>query len=193
MRLTSIHLPINYNCNNSTKTATRGERCLDLILINAPPCYVSETWPELGNSDHKTVVSTPRANSYKELLPETEIKLVRSGKIEDTVADLRAINWSHIISKLKKDPQEATNDFYHTLKTAEDENQPLKVLKTKGDKPWMTLKIKKLIQKRQRCFKSGCKNRWKSMSQTIKREIAARKRTTTSVTQPHRTTIDQSL
>ena len=156
--------------------ATRGERCLDLILTNAPKCYASETWPELGASDHKTVVALPPLSRYRERLPVAETRPVRSGKICDTVAEIRAVNWSPTIALLNQDPQSATDEFYSIMRTAEDLHQPIKMLRTRGDKPWMTLEIKRLIHKRQRLHQQGFKQRWKQLAGIIKRKIAERKK-----------------
>jgi hypothetical protein len=150
------------------KHATRGERCLDLILTNAPKCYVSETWPELGASDHKTVVALPPSSRYRERLPVAETRPVRSGKLCDTVAEIRAVNWSPIVAQLNLDPQAATDEFYNIMKSAEDLHQPIKMFRTRGDKPWMTPEIKRLIQKRQRVHQQGSKQRWKQLAGLIK-------------------------
>jgi hypothetical protein len=62
------------------------------------------------------------------------------------------------------------------MRTAEDLHQPIKMLITRGDKPWMTLEIKRLIQKRHRLHHQGSKKRWKQLVRLIKRKIAEDKK-----------------
>ena len=158
------------------KHPTRGSKCLDLILTNSPKCYNYETWPELGASDHKIVVATAPSTSYRSILPRRECKLVRSGKIEDTVATIRNVDWSYTMHLAKESPQEATDELYNILRAAEELNQPLKKLRLCGDKPWMNSEIKRLIIKRQYLYKKGDLERWKIIAQKIKRLIDKRKK-----------------
>ena len=62
-------------------------------------------------------------------LPDTENDFmwgIRSGKLCDTVAKIRAVNWSQTIALLNQDPQSVTDEFYSIIRTAEDLHQPIK-------------------------------------------------------------------
>jgi hypothetical protein len=124
-----------FQLHQLNKMATRGDRCLDLILSNAPHCYNCENWPELGSSDHKTVIAIAPEYLYREQLPPPVKRYVRTGKIGDTVNEIRNADWSQTISMLSVDPQSATNSWYETLKAAEDHHQPLRVMRQRNDKP----------------------------------------------------------
>ena len=162
-----------YKVNES---ATRGRNCLDLILTNAPKCYQSELWPPLGKSDHSVVVAIPPLHAYNYSKPPASKKLIKSGNISDTVHLIRNTNWEHIRNEIQIDLQTATDMFYATIKTAEDICQPLKYIKSKEDKPWMTLEIKEMIQERQRLFHSNRKEKWQDISSKIKFKIRKRKK-----------------
>ena len=162
-----------YRVNES---ATRGRNCLDLILTNAPKCYQSEIWPPLGKSDHSVVVAIPTLHAYNISKPPTSKKWIKSGNISDTVHLIRNTDWDHIRNKIQIDLQAATDMFYTTVKAAEDICQPLKSVKSKEDKPWMTLEIKKMMQERQRLFHSNKKKKWHEISNKIKFKIRSRKK-----------------
>jgi hypothetical protein len=54
--------------------------------------------------------------------------------------------------------------------------QPIKIVKKKDDKPWMTDEIKILMKKRQRLFHNDQQHEWKQMAKQVKCEIWKRKR-----------------
>jgi hypothetical protein len=162
-----------YKLNGS---ATRGKNCLDIILTNAPNSYHSELWPPLGKSDHSVVIAIPPKQNYKTSKPATARRLVKTGKIQDTVHLIRNIDWQPIRKMIQTDLQAATDLFYAAIKTAEDLCQPLKSIKSKEDQPWMTFEIKKMIQERQRLFHSNLKEKWLDISNKIKLKIRKRKK-----------------
>ncbi len=165
-----------FQLHQLNKTATRGDRCLDLILSNAPQCYNCENWPELGSSDHKTVVAIAPEYLYREQLPPPVKRYVRTGKIGDTVNEIRNTDWSQTISLLRTDPQGATNSLYETLKAAEDHHQPLRVMRQRNDKPFMTFELKQLISKRQKAYKQRRMAEYKELQNRIRRMLRKRKR-----------------
>lgn len=86
--------------------------------------------------------------------------MVKKGRIEDTIAQIRETNWDAIIPFDTRNfmfgkGQNAFDKLYSTILEAEAKHQPLKMAKIKGDKPWMTPEIKQLIQKRQKLFYLG--------------------------------------
>ena len=159
-------------------TPTRKEKCLDIILTNAPNCYKVETWPQLATSDHAVVLAQATISGYTNSKPKPIKRLVRTGKIRDTVNKIRSTDWEPIINKLNIDPQAATDDFYSTILTAENYCQPLKICKFRDDQPWMTHEIKNQIKKRQKLFHSSKRDEWKQTCSDIKKEIRKAKKIT---------------
>jgi hypothetical protein len=128
----------------------------------------------MDKSDHKVIFSYASRAYYKATLTNT-IRMVRSGKIADTVGHLRETNWSTIMRYARSQPQLATM-LYDTIKAADDAGQPLRRLKVKNDQPWMTQSIKLLIKKRQKCFADGNRE-VAEVANMVKRQIYHRKRT----------------
>ena len=117
-----------FQLNKINQGATRGKNCLDYIITNAPRCYTVENWPPLAKSDHSVVLALPNAAKYNSLKPVTKTIKVRSGKIRDTVHQIRNYDWSTVINSLASNTQSATNEFYDAILSAENYNQPIKTL-----------------------------------------------------------------
>jgi hypothetical protein len=139
-----------YQINNKP-TNKLHTKCLDILLSNAPKCYNCTNRPPFGKSDHDLVLAFPNLHKYKETRPKQRKILARSGKIADTVANLRIVDWSKVIQD-STSTQEAHDKFYSIIKQIEDYNQPLKIIKVGLDKPWMTQVIKEKIKMRQIFF-----------------------------------------
>jgi hypothetical protein len=160
----------------TTEATHKRGRVLDLVLTNAPKCYTAELWDPMEKSDHKVIYTYASRASYMTTLTSTS-RMVRSGKIVDTVSRLRNTNWTACVTKhALTHPQLATSMFYETIKAAEDAAQPLRRLKVKNDQPWMTRSIKLLIKKRQKCFADGNREEYTEVANLVKREIYYRKR-----------------
>lgn len=121
--------------------ATRGSNVLDVILTNAPNCYRVTTSLAIKLTDHKVVIADPpTTKEYTSSLPRKETKYVRSGKIADTVAQIRITNWEERLPfKLKNfmfgNGQQAFDQLYAVTQEAVEYNQPLRAAKTRDDKP----------------------------------------------------------
>jgi hypothetical protein len=107
--------------------------------------------------------------------------MVRKGRIDDTIAQIRETNWDDAIPLNTRNfmfgnGQRAFDTFYSTIKEAEDKHQPLKMAKIKGDKPLMTPEIKQLIQKRQKLFYLGkpAESAWKKTCAIVKAKCKKR-------------------
>lgn len=165
----------------STPTHTKG-RTLDLLLTNAPRCYTcAAPWCPLSDnfgssSDHSTIFCFALQADYKAQLPRPETRLVRSGKVADTVNVLRNANWDHTAQLAPTDPQLAIDTLYGIITEAQDNCQPLKRLKLRNDQPWMTLSIKNMIAERQKLFRAGNRPAYAAMATKVNRAIHARKR-----------------
>ena len=158
-----------------------GGGTLDIIMTNAPRCYSAETLDPLISyegvkSDHRAVYAYTGQADYNATKPPIVRKLVRSGRVANTVNVLRNNNWLPIIEKAKNQPQAATDNFYEVLLGAQDLCQSLKLLKLRDDQPWMTLDIKELIAERQELFKAKQHAEYSKVAVKVSREINKRKR-----------------
>ena len=160
----------------STAATHKHGRTLDLILTNAPKCYSCEIWEPLGKSDHSIIYGTATQAKYNALLPKTSVKLVRSGRICETVNVLRNTDWASTLSLAVTNKQLAADNLYYILKAAEDLCQPLRPLKSRNDQPWMTAEIKQLIAERQTLFRKGARAEYKAAASKASKVINARKR-----------------
>jgi len=88
----------------SDKSTHKKGRPLDLVFTNAPKCYTTKILEPLGKSDHNVVYCYAEQPDYKSLLPTPSIKLVRSGKIADTVNLLRNTDWTPITASAQLHP-----------------------------------------------------------------------------------------
>ena len=151
----------NYQLHLVNKAPTRKQKLLDVVLTNAPNCYSPDTLPALKTSDHAIVKCTPPAAEYKATIPPTKRVQIRTGKVADTVAAIRCMNWDGIIKTAIKSPKQAMDMFYSVLLTAQDTHQPLKLVKARNDKPWMTQEILQLIKQRDKLAQSNKHDEWK--------------------------------
>ena len=136
---------------------TRGNNRLDVILSNAPNCYSTYNMKPLGmKSDHDIIIADPLQSSYVSCLaPVSKIK-VRSGKIDEIIAELQKFNWDTLLPFIPTpgtdrassivSMQSTFNILYSAIQASVDLHQPLKTVKVKNDKEWMTGIIKKLIK-----------------------------------------------
>ena len=61
---------------NSKPTNKNNDKCLDILLTNAPKCYVTKNQPPFGNSDHELVIAIPPLHKYKITRP-VQIKVAK--------------------------------------------------------------------------------------------------------------------
>ncbi len=156
---------------------TRLDRTLDIILTNSPNSYQTTIRSPIGRSDHSTVEASSSSTQYKQLLAAKSKILVRTGRIEDTVAEIDMIRWSALMpADFTNNGQECFDVFYSAVLACQDHHQPLKTAKTRNDKPWMTAEIKELIHKRQKLWYTGPSEEWKQVSALIKSKIKIRKK-----------------
>jgi hypothetical protein len=72
---------------------TRGQRLLDRVYTNAPPCYNIKTIPARSlNTDHDIVIATPINQLYKVTRETDKTITTRSGKISDTIKEIGNID-----------------------------------------------------------------------------------------------------
>jgi hypothetical protein len=135
---------------------TRDSGILDLIFTNKSELYDTPIQlPKIGNSDHYTVLITPKQHLGRKIDNTQGSKVYRR--------DLRESNWKAFGSWLvreswqdtlnESDCQSKYDNFMQKMNSAIDLFLPLKRSKVnKSDKPWITNQIKKWIKKRQKAF-----------------------------------------
>ena len=179
--INTASLCCSFNLHQINNQPTRLNNVLDIILTNAPSCYNCSTLPPIGQSDHLTVLASPSEHTYKLTKPPATKIQVRSGKIRNTVAEIRRVNWQTTIpfsdiNFIFSNAQRAYDTFYDTLNNAQNLHQPLRMVKTKDDQPWMTAEIKQLIIERQRLFFQEHGPKWKQMRAKVRALIQKRKK-----------------
>ena len=129
-----------YDCHIVSKKATRKGNLLDLIITNAPKCYHNYNQKPIGNADHDIVIAVPFENKPKKVRKKNTIinsKMIRTGKLEDTVEEIGSINWNLLIKSKDHTLQEKFNIFYDTIIEVLYTCQPKKRSKIRNDQPWM--------------------------------------------------------
>ena len=164
---------------NSDPTHIAG-KCLDLILTNAPFCYNIETLLPIGppcllvsdrddrssdeseleddlkdyqprnTSDHNVVKAFTSLLAYKATRQPRRKIIARTGNLSATTRSIYDIDFDQLLAPLAADPQRTISNVYELILAAQDFHQPLRTIKVRGDKEWMTTTIKTLIQERQR-------------------------------------------
>lgn len=157
---------------------TRKKKLLDPLFTNEPTIYNSYN-KQIFKSDHRTVIAHPIRQRYKQEQSKKEVITIRSGKIEDTVNQIEAIDWNELI-QIKADPQSKFDVFYNTINSIQDTCQPYKTTTMKDDQPWMTPNIKQMIRKRQKLYNQSYtdddNSKWRKLANTIRYKITQRKR-----------------
>ena len=162
----------------SNKSTHKKGGSLDLVFTNAPKCYTTKILEPLGKSDHNIVYCYAEQPAYKNLLSTPTTRLVRSGKIADTVHILRNTDWTPITASAHIQPQATMDEFYSYIEAAQDFCQPLTPLKVRVDQPWMTAHIQQGIDRRLTLFRAGERRsaEYKIHSELVEREIHLAKR-----------------
>ena len=151
---------------------TRKDNCLDIMLTNAPKCYLSENRPSIGKSDHAVVLNMPTAESYKQTRAPVRKIQVRTGKVEDIATEINnSADWYDILATQYSDLQASFDRLYKVIHEAQEKCQKTVIFKEKDDKPWMNKKIKSLIIKRQELHALGEFDKRKALATRIKKEI----------------------
>ena len=135
---------------------TRADATLDLILTNIQDHYDEPTQsPPLGRSDYNSIVLTPK----QFVAPKGVNGTIFRSKLNNTNLSrlhncLKNTKWVDVYNCTSVD--EKTTIFCNKVLTHLDSIVPVTScrMNTK-DKPWMTSRIKSLIAKRQKAWKSG--------------------------------------
>ena len=121
-----------YNLSHFNHEPTRNNKCLDIVLKNSPDCYVCTNLLPIGNSDHQTICAIVSPSVYKKLLPKCIKQPKRTGKIADTVANIRLVNWQSELRDIV-DIRQKFDLFYSKIKDIKYQNQSIKMIKIVND------------------------------------------------------------
>jgi hypothetical protein len=99
------------------------------------------------DTDHDIIIATPINQLYKATRGTDKTTTTRSGKIGDTIEEIRNIGWQ-LLTRTTASTQARFDILYDTIKDIQDTCQPLKTAKLKNNEAWMTPRIKDEIVKR---------------------------------------------
>ena len=134
---------------------TRKNKLLDPILTNKSDSKVYKcTNKNIFNSDHDLVLAKPIFKLHKQRQPKKKTITTRTDKMEDTINERGKIDWNELINT-NNDPQSKLNVFYNTIDDIRKTCQPIKTVKTRNEKEWMTPNIKLLIKQRQKAYRQN--------------------------------------
>ena len=154
------------------KFPTRGQATLDLIFTNIERYFKDPVClPPFGNSDHNCIILNP---CIKQVPNKIKVRSIRPLKDSGIRGFGTWIQSQEVYNSVEC--QAKTNAFYCLMNEAVEIHFP-KVNKKMctSDRPWMTPKIKKMINARQREFGLGNSRNWRVLRNRVKREISSAK------------------
>jgi hypothetical protein len=161
-----------FRLKQMVKTATRGQAILDLILTNMAQFYsVPTIFPPFGLSDHNTVLAEPKErtqgqSTWKHII----IRDMRKSNIDALGRYFSNIDWS--IIKAQTNCESKLTTFDQLVKIGMNNIMPEKSRRIYSkDSPWMTVKLKNLIQLRQNAFHADKNSKeYKALRNAVNRE-----------------------
>jgi len=162
------------NIHNIVCNTTRGNAVLDKIFVDA---FVEEHYseplilPPIGTSDHNTVISKSKCNcnSKQEFPRFTVVYDFRASSISHAYTFLNSINWPSNLNSLNIDTM--WDNIYSAFNFALSLVPSKQIKRTKNDKPWITNKIKLLINDRYRAFYSKDTIKFLALRDKVRKEI----------------------
>ena len=161
-RLKTTSISIQFKLKQLVHFPTRGVRTLDVILTNLSQFYDDpKQSPPFGLSDHLTIYMFPKAR-------QTIKNKSRMIKTRDTRHSNRSV-LGRVLSKVdwsclnNFDSCEEKLTFFNTMiLNTLNIVMPIRTKRIhNNDAPWMSVKLKKAIEKRQRAFKDGKRSSFK--------------------------------
>jgi len=158
-RLKTNSIQKHFKMKQLVKSPTRLNATLDSILTNLHDFYsLPVHLPPFGLSDHHTIIVKPRERLTSRACKKTiKVRDKRTSNKQALGRYLNSIDWI-VIDELDtcNEKCELFNNLAHI---GLDSITPLKEIRINtADAPWMTQKIKTLIQKRQKAFCNDGKN-----------------------------------
>ena len=153
------------------KCATRGNNTLDHVYSNLKHAYRATPLPHLGQSDHLSLLLIP---AYTPLRRKTK-PYIKNIKIwpEGALSQLQDC-FEHTVWDIfeQQDLEEYTGTVLSYINHCTDTVTAAKRIRVyPNQKPWMTSKVKTLLQERNSAFRSGDKNLYSTARANLKRGI----------------------
>lgn len=155
------------------KVPTRKDAILDLILTNVDSIFYNDpiTLPSIGNSDHLCVVYMPKnyiklENTKKKIM----IRKFKESEKPEFGSWITTFDWS-LLFKIKCVNEKVS--YFSTITWLMIEKYFLvqKITISSSDKEWMTVKIKDLINQRQKAHKAGNLELKNNLAKKVRFEI----------------------
>ena len=165
-------LELEFSLSQVVTLPTRENAILDKILLDVE---LSEQYdqpivgPNLSSSDHRTVFLPP-LRAKPALVREKRVYDYRESNIAKFVKSLASHNWSHFY-RSNLDLDDKVQILHERIDNALDKIPYEFVKMTKNDKPWITPKLKLLINKRFEAFRAKKWNIYQHLKAKIKKEI----------------------
>ena len=144
------------NLHQIVNIPTRNDRILDLIMVNNPT-YINKvtTLPPIGSSDHDIVYA--EADIWLKRIRETPRKIYKYNKAnwENIKTDIENIHKEIINSYDALDINKLWEIFKTKLIITVEKNIPSKMLRSSHRLPWITDKLRRLINKKNKLFKKA--------------------------------------
>ena len=166
-----------FNLLQVVPSPTRGDALLDKVMIDESlvAAYKNvEVGPSLGNSDHRSVLTTASSKApvtYK----VKDVYDFRRSHLDDFRWYLRAYPW-HTFFAFQSGIEEKCEQFYKVIQEAITMIPRTQVIMTEKDKPWITPLIKLLINKRYEAFRRKDFNMYNHYKDKVKHLIEETKK-----------------
>ena len=156
---------------------TRGSNILDLVFTDISALFETpRNMAPIGTSDHATVFVASKVHApKKKVTRKVNVRPLKESSLQAFDDYLKQIDWSPVFFENHVDNK--VNIFLELTCNMIDTFFPTKSVKVHDeDKPFLTGKIKKLIDKRNKAFKSGNFTLFKTLRNTIVSKIRLAKR-----------------
>ncbi|KAJ8046472.1 hypothetical protein HOLleu_05150 [Holothuria leucospilota] len=171
LRKSSVHYYQQVKC------ATRDTATLDLLYTNVKDAYLSIQLPKLGKADHNLVNLVPR---YRSIVKREKARVITIQQWNDNAVDhlraeLDSTDWNMFV-EASDDLNELTQTISDYISFCVDNVIPKKEVKVfPNNKPWITKKVKTVINKKKGLFKKGDSSALREVQKELKRVIAQEK------------------
>ena len=130
---------------------------LDIVYTDIPESVVScESLGNLGNSDH-AIIRLEVVFDPKFVASSEKIRNWRRGDTEGLAEHLAQVNFSELLQD--KNVDKGWETFQETISDAISRFIPLVERRKKGDPPWVTRDLKRLLRRKRRKWRQYVKNR----------------------------------
>jgi len=145
-------LESNHNLCNIVTQPTRLNNVLDLCFVHEvkKANYKCDVQQPIANSDHNTIYIQKKQTTTNTLSTKKQILVINKESMQNCNVMLDRVNWTSLYNE--PDVNKKVEIFYSTLLAVVDQI-PKKLVKNRPrDKPWITVNIKTLIDKRWKAF-----------------------------------------